>query len=114
MIVPVKLDAFSVDGMEFLLDQLTAVHKINGKAELAGVLVTLWHNAPCNVQGEAELRRRGIKVFETHIRRSDKADESTWFHSPICEYSKWSSTAKDYRDFVAEFVKEGGLKNGSI
>ena len=114
VIVPVKLDAFSVDGMEFLLDQLTAVHKINGKAELAGVLVTLWHNAPCNVQGEAELRRRGIKVFETHIRRSDKADESTWFHSPICEYSKWSSTAKDYRDFVAEFVKEGGLKDGSI
>ncbi len=112
VIVPVKLDAFSVDGMEFLLDQLAAVHKINGRAKLEGVLVTLWHNAPCNVQGEAELRSRGIKVFGTHIRRSDKADESTWFHSPICEYSRYSSTARDYRDFVAEFVKEGGLKDG--
>ena len=101
VIVPVKMDAFSVC-------------KINGNADLAGVLVTLWHNTPCNVQGEAELRRRGIKVFETHIRRSDKADESTWFHSPICEYSKYSSTAKDYRDFVAEFVKNGGLKDGRI
>ena len=114
VIVPVKLDAFSVDGMEFLLDQLTAVHKINGNSNLAGVLVTLWHNAPHNVQGEDELRRRGIKVFQTHIRRSDKADESTWFHSPICEYSRYSSTARDYRDFVAEFVKEGGLKDGGI
>ena len=112
VIVPVKLDAFSVDGMEFLLGQLAAVHRINGRAKLEGVLVTLWHNAPCNVQGEAELRRRGIKVFDTHIRRSDKADESTWFHSPICDYSKYSSTARDYRDFVAEFVKEGGLTDG--
>lgn len=112
VIVPVKLDAFSVDGMSFLLDQLAAVHKINGKAKLEGVLVTLWHNAPCNVQGEAELRKRGIKVFDTHIRRSDKADESTWMRSPICDYSRYSSTARDYRDFVAEFVKEGGLNDG--
>lgn len=112
VIVPVKLDAFSVDGMEFLLDQLAAVHKINGRAKLEGVLVTLWHNSPCNVQGEAELRKRGIRVFDTHIRRSDKADESTWTHSPICDYSRYSSTARDYRDFVAEFVKEGGLCDG--
>lgn len=112
VIVPVKLDAFSVDGMEFLLNQLAAVYRINGKAKLEGVLVTLWHNTPSNVQGEAELRSRGIKVFKTHIRRSDKADESTWFHSPICDYSKFSSTARDYRDFVAEFVKEGGLTDG--
>ncbi len=112
VIVPVKLDAFSVDGMEFLLDQLAAVHRVNGRAKLEGVLVTLWHNAPCNVQGEAELRKRGIKVFDTHIRRSDKADESTWMRSPICDYSRYSSTARDYRDFVAEFVKEGGLGNG--
>ncbi len=109
VIVPVKLDAFSVDGMEFLLDQLVAVHRVNGNAKLEGVLVTLWHNCECNVQAEANLRCRGIRIFETHIRRSDKADESTWYHSPICDYSRYSSTARDYRDFVAEFVKEGGL-----
>ncbi len=114
VIVPVKLDAFSVDGMEFLLDQLAAVRRINGKAALEGVLVTLWHNCISNVQAENELRNRGIRVFETHIRRSDKADESTWYHEPICSYSRFSSTARDYRDFVAEFVKNGGLKNGSV
>lgn len=114
VIVPVKMDAFSVTGMEFLLDQLAAVRKINGKATLEGVLVTLWHNCECNVQAEDELRSRGIRVFDTHIRRSDKADESTWFHEPICSYSRYSSTARDYRDFVAEFVKNGGLKNGRI
>lgn len=114
VIVPVKLDAFSVDGMEFLLDQLAAVYRANGEIKLEGVLVTLWHNCECNVQAEANLRSRGIKVFGTHIRRSDKADESTWYHSPICAYSRYSSTARDYRDFVAEFVKEGGLRFGEV
>ena len=112
VIVPVKLDAFSFDGMEFLLDQRAAVHTINGQDRLEGVLVTLWHNCGCNVQAEAELRSRGIRVFETHIRRSDKADESTWYCSPICEYSQYSAVAKDYRAFVAEFVREGGLNHG--
>ena len=113
VIVPVKLDAFSFDGMEFLLDQLAAVKKIKGQAPLkGGVLVTLWHNCACNVQAEAELRNRGLRVFETHIRRSDKADESTWYCSPICVYSQYSAVAKDYRAFVAEFVREGGLNHG--
>lgn len=112
VIVPVKLDAFSFDGMEFLLDQLFAVQKINGRARLEGVLVTLWHNCDSNVQAEAQLRNRGIHIFGTHIRRSDKADESTWMRSPICEYSRYSACARDYRDFVAEFVKDGGLKRG--
>lgn len=113
VIVPVKLDAFSFDGMDFLLDQLTAVHRINGRARLEGVLVTLWHNCECNRQAEALLRNDyGVHVFDTHIRRSDKADESTWCKTPICEYSRYSAVARDYRDFVAEFVRDGGLKNG--
>lgn len=114
VIVPVKMDAFSVLGMDFLLDQLAAVRRINGKAQLDGILVTIWHNCDCNVQGEQELRSRGIRVFEQHIRRSDKTDESTWMRAPICEYSRTCSTARDYRNFVAEFVRDGGLRNGKI
>ena len=114
VIVPVKLDAFSVAGMEFLLDQLAYVHKINGRAHLAGILVTMWHNCESNTQAEAELRRRGIKVFATHIRRSDKADESTWYHEPISDYSRFSAVARDYRAWVAELVETGGIIDGKV
>ena len=58
------------------------------------------------------LRSKGIRVFDTHIRRSDMADESTVMRSPIREYSARCAAAQDYRDFVAEFVKTGGLNNG--
>jgi len=61
-----------------------------------------------------ELRSRGFRVFEQHIRRSDKTDESTWMRSPICEYSRTCSTARDYRNFVAEFVRDGGLHDGQV
>lgn len=112
VIIPVKMDAFSTAGMDFLMDQMAAVTRISGRLRLDGVLVTLWHNCECNTQLERVLRTRGIHVFETHIRRSDKADESTWFCQPICDYSRYSSTARDYRQFVAEYVRDGGLKNG--
>lgn len=112
VIIPVKMDAFSVRGMEFLLDQISTVHRINNSARLEGVLVTIWHNCEICAQIEAKLRSSGIRVFDTHIRRSDMADESTVMRSPIREYSIRCAAAQDYRDFVAEFVKTGGLRNG--
>lgn len=114
VIIPVKMDAFSVRGMEFLLDQIATVHRINGAARLEGVLVTIWHNCEICAQIEAKLRNTGIRVFDTHIRRSDMADESTVMRSPIREYSVRCAAAQDYRDFVAEFVKTGGLRNGEV
>lgn len=112
VIIPVKMDAFSVRGMEFLLDQIASVYRINGAARLEGVLVTIWHRCEICAQLEEKLRDTGIRVFETHIRRSDMADESTVMRSPIREYSVRCAAAQDYRDFVAEFVKTGGLTRG--
>ena len=112
VIIPVKMDSFSLRGMDFLLDQLVMVHRINGAAKLEGVLVTIWHNCDVCVKLEEHLRSKGIRVFDTHIRRSDMADESTVMRSPIREYSARCAAAQDYRDFVAEFVKTGGLNNG--
>lgn len=114
VIIPVKMDAFSLRGMDFLLDQIATVHRINGAARLEGVLVTIWHNCDVCAQLETKLRSTGIRVFDTHIRRSDMADESTVMRSPIREYSVRCAAAQDYRDFVAEFVKTGGLRNGKI
>lgn len=110
VIIPVKLDAFSVRGMEFLMAQVRELHKINGRCVVDGVLITHWHNTPLVHQAEAMLRERGIPVFQTHIRRSDKVDESTWCCEPLSIYSKFSAAGVDYRTFVAEWV--GGISDG--
>lgn len=106
IIVPVKIDAFSVRGMHELITQVAYVQRIRPEVELAGVLVTMWHKAPAVVQGEDYLRCSPLKVFETHIRRSDKVDESTFARQPLEVYSRQSGAGRDYRRFVAEYMGE--------
>ena len=112
VIIPVKLDAFSVRGMAFLLDQIRQLRRVNGRCKVDGVLVTQWHNVEHIRQAEAKLREQGVPVFGTHIRRTDKVDESTWYCEPLQVYSKLSSAGVDYRNFVAEWLRMGGLGDG--
>lgn len=112
VIIPVKLDAFSVRGMAFLMDQIRQLRKVNGRCRLDGILVTQWHNADVIHQAEELLRSKGLSVFEARIRRTDKVDESTWAQQPLQIYSRTSSAGSDYRAFVAEWLERGGLTNG--
>ena len=112
VIIPAKLDAFSVRGMAFLMDQIKQLRKVNGRCRLDGVLVTQWHNADVIHQAEQLLRDKGLPVFDTRIRRTDKVDESTWAMQPLQIYSKTSSAGVDYRAFVAEWISKGGMGNG--
>ena len=82
---------------------------VEGK-QIAGVLITMWHRSPAVVQGEELLRASGLPVFATHIRRSDKVDESTFAGEALGSYSRYSSAARDYSAFVAEYLE--GCENG--
>jgi len=112
VIIPVKLDAFSVRGMKFLMGQIKHLRRVNGRIKVDGVLLTQWHNVEHVNQAERILRDRSIPVFNTHIRRTDKVDESTWRCEPLQAYSQYSSAGIDYRRFVDEWIKKGGLGNG--
>lgn len=112
VIIPVKLDAFSVRGMKFLMDQIKQLRRVNGRIKVDGVLVTHWHNVEHVNQAERILRDKGVPVFQTHIRRTDKVDESTWACEPLQAYSTYSSAGIDYRKFVDEWIDKGGLGDG--
>lgn len=105
VVIPVKIDAFSVRGMAQLLAQIKSVQRIQPRVKVAGVLVTMWHNCPAVTQGEAVLRASGVPMFKTVIRRSDKVDEAGMMGQTLNEYSARSSAGKDYRAWVAEFLE---------
>ena len=111
VVVPMKLDAFSVDGMAELLRQISAMRKINPALRLGGVLITMWHNVGVICQAEAILRKSAVPVFNTVIRRTDRVDESTFTRQPLNIYSPRSAACVDYRAFVREFLR-GGPSNG--
>lgn len=107
VIVPIKLDAFSVDGMAELLRQINAMRKVNERLTLAGVLVTMWRNIDVVNQAEKVLRSGSFPVFRTVIRQTDRVDESTFQRQPLRVYSPRSAACVDYRALVQEYLERG-------
>ena len=55
--------------------------------------------------GEDWLRENlDCPIYKTHIRYSGKVVGSSFECKPIIEYSKTSAAARDYLDFVSEFL----------
>lgn len=109
VIIPIKLDAFSLRGMANLMRQIKNMRRINPRLRLAGCLPTMWYKDPKIQAAEATLRNAGLPIFR-HIRRSDKVDDMTFQQEPLLISSPNSAAGVDYRKFVKEYV--GGVRNG--
>lgn len=107
VIVPIKLDAFSVAGMAELLRQIQSMRKVNDRLTLAGVLITMWRNIGIVTQAERVLRGGSFPVFRTVIRQTDRVDESTFQRQPLIVYSPRSAACVDYRALVREYLERG-------
>lgn len=103
VVIPIKLDAFSLRGMANLMRQIKNMRRINPRLKLAGCLPTLWYNDQLIVDAEAQLVKSGLPVFH-HIRRSDKVDTMTFQQDPLPICSPNSAAGVDYRRFVSEYL----------
>lgn len=106
VIIPIKLDAFSLRGMVNLMRQIQNMRQINPRLKIAGILPTMWYRDKNIQEAEQQLRSAGLHVFP-HIRRSDKVDMMTFRQEPLLISSPMSAAGRDYRTFVDEFV--GGM-----
>lgn len=105
VIVPVKPDGFVGRGLDDLVQQLTTLRRANAAVNIAGVLVTMWHNSDAIRAGVLALREQTVvPVFGTVIRRTDKVDESTFARQSLDTWSPYSSAGRDYKAFVAEYL----------
>lgn len=103
VIIPIKLDAFSLRGMGNLMRQVKNMKRINPRLKLAGCLPTMWYRDTQIQEAEQQLRAAGIPVFH-HIRRSDKVDKMTFQQDPLLISSPNSAAGVDYRKFVREYA----------
>ena len=107
VIVPIKIDQFSFDGLEELIEQFEKISELNPSLHFKGCLVTQYAKNDVNIQGETHLNNQEkYPMFATHIRRTEKVDESTFTSQPIVEYSQRCGAAKDYLSFVKEYLGE--------
>ena len=107
LIIPAKVDKFTFDGIDCLLDQMNTVKEyFNPQLQVLGTLITSYRRNDTNQQGAEWLKQaEKYKAFDTFIRWTDKVDESTFTAEPIMVHSPRCGAAKDYKAFVAELLK---------
>lgn len=106
VIIPIKLDAFSLRGMGNMMCQIANMRKLNPKIEIAGVLPTMWYADPVIQRSEAQLAEAGLKIYP-HIRASRPVDAMTYKQQPLCVSSPRSGAGRDYQLFADAYIQEG-------
>ena len=121
VLIPLKIDNFAFDGLAELVKQIYDIRdNINPELNLRGCFVVMYQNNDINRTGKEWLQgKEQYRLFNTHIRRTIKVDESTFTKKPIIEYSRRCGAAQDYIAFVAEYLEnvsetdtKGGAENG--
>ena len=108
VIIPIKLDAFSLRGMTNLIRQIHNMRAINPKLKLAGCLPTMWYKSENIEKAEETLKASGLPVFP-HIRHTRKVDDMTFAQEPLLISSPRSAAGVDYRRFVRIWMKGGDI-----
>lgn len=113
VIIPIKLDAFSLAGAGELLRQIAGMHEINPRLRVAGALVTMYDGTTVAKETMDALIESAIPIFGTSIKRSTAVDRSIFERKPLRElpgtYAKL--LAEQYAAVVDEYLK-GGAGNG--
>ena len=104
VVIPIKLDAFSLRGMGNLMRQIKNMRRINPRLKILGLLPTMWYQDPQIEDAESQLKAAGFYVFH-HIRSSRPVDKMTFQQEPLSICSPRSAAGIDYRTFVREYLE---------
>ena len=103
-IITIKLDDWSLDGVDIITEQIQNIKAINKDLKVGGVLLTVFKKTSHNLAAEEWLRKNcRHRVFETKIRYSEKVDGWTYSKEPLEYFSKMCAAAVDYRKFMREY-----------
>ncbi len=110
VVIPIKLDAFSLRGMANLIRQVRNMQEINPVLRVAGLLPVMVYRSDRIKAALEVLYASDFPIFPV-IHRSDKVDDMTFAQKPLVESSPKSAACVSYRRFVRAYL-EGGAGNG--
>lgn len=112
VVIPLRLDAFSTEGMADLITQVNNVRRVNPRLKVAGLLATQFSSTPEERAALAYLGKSPLPLYAHKIRRSGRVSAATYAREPLVRFSPNCAAAQDYRAFVAEYMAQGGDHNG--
>lgn len=106
VLVPLKIDKFSLDGFEYLIGSVNSVkEEFNEKLELLGVFITMDRATRINREIKEELKEElGNLIFKQSIRENVDVIKSTFESTPLMYFNNRATAAKDYRSLVDELL----------
>jgi chromosome partitioning protein len=106
VLIPIKIDKFSLDGLSQLIEQVKNVHEFNPELKIIGGFITMFQKNNVNTEGISYLRENSpIPIMETTISKTVKVDESTFVGEPLPVYAPKAPVAEDYRRLAAEYLR---------
>ena len=104
VLVPIKMDRYALDGMEYVTDTIENIKGFNPNIQLKGCFATMYVRSNLYKEGMNALSDSlGLKFLKTPIRQTVKVGEST-FEKPLMSYAPNCSAAEDYKKLVAEYL----------
>ena len=111
VIIPLEPGAYSLQGLSRLYKFIDQIHDYtNDKLKVDGILVTKVRNTANakiwigDIEEKAELLN--TKVYKSKIRLNVSVEEAQTMKMDLFEYAGGSSAARDYDDFIDEFLDE--------
>lgn len=114
IIIPMKVDNFSTQGLEILMDQLESLTKhFNKNLDTVSLLFTQVQHSKYIKDGITEISNEFLKddstrikrnVYNTKIRHTVEVVKSTFEKQPLSEYNPRATATEDYLQFTNEFL----------
>lgn len=112
VVIPIKLDGFSLEGMANLMRQIQNMKRLNPKLKLAGLLPTMFYSDEEQEAALNQLRASKLPVYSPiRLQRRGKVDKTTFAKTPLIVTSPSCAACVDYKRFAAEYIGEGGERN---
>ena len=107
IVITATPEAFSLDGLVKLNENIIAVHEAGGKAEILGILLTRYRKNTRLAREMTDVfksvaEKLGTSLFETFINESMSVKEAEAARMSCREYNDRSQGAMDYHDFADE------------
>lgn len=114
VIIPIRVDAFSLDGMGELIHQINSMRTFNPGLRVSGALVTMDRNGTI-ISREAKdaLRQSAVPIYSATITFTEAVTQSLSLRKPLREMSARYAkiAAADYAAAADEYL-EGGARYG--
>lgn len=104
VLVPIKIDKFALDGLEYLLDSIEEIkEEFNPNLNFKGCFITMDSSTTVNKVIKQELKSvLGEKMLNTSIHQNIKVVESTFEECPVVFSSKKARASLNYKDLSKE------------